>query len=121
MGILNYHQLRDESGDVVPAKEILAWTLHNNTLPEVGLVAEWAEEGLLAAAGNSGFKTGIYAGVIGGEILGGREPDSIPIVDPNAVSINFNLQRAEMLDIQIPATELVVADNVFHAIESLNP
>ena len=74
---------------------------------------------LAVSHGKKAFKTGIYAGVIGGEIMGGREPDSIPITDPDAASITFNLRRAEMLDIQLPATVLVNADEVFHAIESL--
>jgi putative ABC transport system substrate-binding protein len=116
IGILNYYQLLDENGKVVPAPEVAKWTVHNNELPELGLVASQAEDGILAAAGISYYKTGIYVGVIGGNILGDSEPATIAIVDPRAVDISFNLERAEMLGIEIPATELAEATEVFHAI-----
>ncbi|MBE9594933.1 MAG: hypothetical protein IMF19_15795, partial [Proteobacteria bacterium] len=44
------------------------------------------------------------------------EPATIAIVDPRAVEITFNLERAEMLGIKIPATELAEATEVFHSI-----
>ena len=116
IGITNYHQLRDENGKVVPAPEVAKWTVHNNKLPELGLVATYAGDGVLAAAGVSYYKTGVYVGVVGGEILGGSNPAIIAIVDPRAVEITFNLERAEMLGIDIPATELVEATEVFHSI-----
>ncbi|MBE9592862.1 MAG: hypothetical protein IMF19_05220, partial [Proteobacteria bacterium] len=78
--------------------------------------ATYAEDGVLAAAGVSYYKTGVYVGVVGGNILGGSEPATIPIVDPKVVDITFNLERAEMLGIDIPATELAEATEVFHSI-----
>ena len=101
---------------MVPAPEVAKWTVHNNKLPEIGLIASYAEDGLLAAAGISYYKTGIYVGVIGGNIIGGSEPAIIAIVDPRAVDITFNLERAEMLGIKIPATELAEATEVFHSV-----
>ena len=101
---------------MVPAPEVAKWTVHNNKLPELGLIATYAEDGVLAAAGVSYYKTGIYVGVIGGNILGGSEPATIPIVDPRAVDITFNLERAEMLGIEIPTTGLAEATEVFHFI-----
>ena len=38
------------------------------------------------------------------------------IVDPRVVDITFILERAEMLGIEIPTTELVEATEVFHSI-----
>jgi ABC-type uncharacterized transport system substrate-binding protein len=99
---------------IVP--EVVNWTIHNSKLPELGVLTFHAEDGFLAAAGVSGYKTGIYVGVIGGEILEGSNPATIPIVDPKVVDIAFNLERAEMLGIEIPATELVEATKVFHSI-----
>ncbi len=118
LGILTYHQLRDENGEVVPASEVVDWTVHNSNLPEIGFLTFHAEDGFLAAAGVSGYKTGIYAGVVGGEILEGMDPGCIAIVDPGVVEIAFNLERAEMLGRKIPATELAEADEVFHNIGS---
>ena len=116
LGILTYHQLRNENGDVVPALEVVDWTVRNNDLPEIGFLIFHAEDGFLAAAGISGYKTGIYAGVVGGDILGGADPGYITIIDPGVVEIAFNLKRAEMLGTEIPATELSEADEVFRNI-----
>jgi len=116
IGIITYHQLRDENGDVVPAQEVVDWTVSNSDLPEVGFITFHAEDGFLSAAGVDGYKTGIYTGVIGGEILSGADPGEIPIVDPHAVEIAFNLCRADMLGITIPTAELAAADKVFHTI-----
>jgi len=68
-----------------------------------------AEEGLLAAVGVSYYKTGIYVGVIGGEILGAASPATIAIIDPKVTDVSFNVERAEMLETNIPATELADA------------
>jgi putative ABC transport system substrate-binding protein len=116
VGIITYHQLRDASDDVVPAQDVVDWTVANSDLPEVGFLTFHAEDGYLSAAGVDGYKTGIYTGIIGGEILSGADPGAIPIVDPNAVEIAFNLCRADMLGITIPTTELAAAGKVFHSI-----
>jgi len=116
IGIITYHQLLDENGDVVPAQEVVDWTVANSDLPEVGFITFHAEDGFLSAAGVDGYKTGIYTGVIGGDILNGADPVDIPIVDPHAVEIAFNLCRANILGITIPTSELAAADQVFHTI-----
>jgi ABC-type uncharacterized transport system substrate-binding protein len=116
IGIITYHQLRDGNGDVVPAQDVVNWTVNNSALPEVGFITFHAEDGFLCTAGVDGYKTGIYTGVIGGKILRGADPGGIPIIDPQAVEIAFNLCRADMLGITIPTAELAAADKVFHTI-----
>ncbi len=118
LGILTYHQLRDEKGNVVPAPVVVDWTVHNSNLPDIGILTFHAEDGFMAALGVSGYKTGIYVGVLGGQILGGIDPGTIPILDPQATDIAFNLERAAMLGIDIPIEELIAADVVFQAIGS---
>lgn len=121
IGIITYHQLKDENGKVVLASEVVDWTVYNSRLPEIGFLSFHTEDGFLAAAGISGYKTGIYVGIIGGEILEGKNPATIPIVDPKAVEITFNLERAKMLGVKIPATELTEAIHVFHSIGVTGP
>lgn len=114
LGILTYHQLRDENGRVVPAPVVVDWTVHHNELPELGVLTFHAADGFFAAVGVSGYKTGLYVGVLGGEILGGKDPAAIPLVDPKEVEVAFNLERADALGITIPAEELVKASEVFY-------
>lgn len=113
IGVLNYQQLIDENGVVVPGREVAAWTIQNSRLPELGLVPSWAEDGLLLGLGNSGTRTGVYVGVLGGEVLKGRDPGSIPIVDPKFTEFTVNVDRAAMLGITIPPADLVNAAEVF--------
>ena len=114
IGILNYHQLKDEDGNIVAAQEAVDWMADNNRLPEIGLVSEWAEDGILMSAGNSGYKTGIYVGFLGGRILDGQDPGTISIVDPKEIDAKYNLRRARMLGIVFPPGELVAAAEVFN-------
>jgi ABC-type uncharacterized transport system substrate-binding protein len=115
IGILTYHQLRGDGGSVVPAAQVVDWTVHNSDLPEMGVITFHAEDGYMAACGVSGYRTGIYTGAIGGQILGGTLAGDIPIADPGVTETAFNLGRAGMLDITIPAAALASADEVFYS------
>lgn len=116
LGLLNYHQLRDESGKLVPARDVVNWTLRNSKLPELGLLTVWAEDGLLIAAGNSGAKMGAYVGLVGGHVLGGKDAGTIPIVDPKLAEFTINLERARMLGVAIPDREIVDAAQVYQSL-----
>jgi hypothetical protein len=117
LGVLNYYQLRDENGAVVPIPDVVDWTMHHNKLPELGLVSSHAEDGLLAAVGVSYYDTGIYVGLVGGEILDCGDPATMAIFDPNVADVAFNLERAEMLGMKIPHQELVEATEVYHSFD----
>ncbi|MCY3596724.1 MAG: ABC transporter substrate binding protein [Rhodospirillales bacterium] len=116
IAVLNFHQLHDASGAVVPPIEVIDWMVTENNLPELGLVADWARDGILVAVGNSGFKTGAYVGALGTDILNGADPAKIPIVDPKMTDANLNLARARSLGIEFPADEVAAADLVFETI-----
>ena len=116
IGILNYHQLRDSTGVIVTPAEVVEWMVENNQVPEMGLVADWAEDGILVSAGNSGHKVGIFAGMVGGSILDGEDPGSIPIVDPKEIDVAYNLERARTLGVTFPAAELDSADAVYNTL-----
>ncbi len=116
IAVLNFHQLRDASGDIVPPAAVIDWMVAENTLPEVGLVADWARDGLLVAVGNSGLKTGAYVGALGADILNGADPAAMPIVDPQQTDTTVNLARARSLGIEVSPDELAAADTVFETI-----
>lgn len=112
IAVLNYHRLADEAGHIVPAREVVEWTLQNSRIPVVGLVSDWTADGLVMAVGNSGFRTGIYVGIVGARVLSGTPPGSIAIIDPLQFEMTFNLTTAERLNIRIPADALTEAGNV---------
>ena len=116
IAVLNFHQLRDASGAIVPPAEVIDWMVAENNLPELGLVANWAQDGILVAVGNSGLKTGAYVGALGADILNGADPATVPIVDPKQTDTNVNLARARGLGIELPPDELEAADTVFETI-----
>ncbi len=116
IAVVNFHQLRDASGAIVPPADVIDWMVAENTLPELGLVADWARDGILVAVGNSGLKTGTYVGALGADILNGADPATMPIVDPKQTDTNFNLARARSLGIDFAASELAEADAVFETI-----
>lgn len=116
IAVVNFHQLRDASGDIVPPAEVIDWMVAENKLPELGLVAHWARDGILVAVGNSGLKTGAYVGALGADILNGADPATVPIVDPKQTDANFNLARARSLGIEFPPNEVAAADAVFETI-----
>ena len=103
-------------GKVVPPPEVVKWTVNNSQLPELGFLGFHAEEGFLTAVGASGYRTGIYGGVIGGEVLKGAAPAEIAIIDPKVVDVSFNLEREKMLGLNIPSDELAKATEVFKSI-----
>ena len=119
LGILNYYQLRDERGRVVPAYQVADWTIQNNKLPELAFIPDDARDGFLAAVGVSYYKTGVYVGILGAEILEGSNPATIAILDPKLIDISFNLERAKMLGVKISARELAEAYQVFHSLRKL--
>ncbi len=118
LGILTYMQLRDEDGNIVPAPEVVRWTLDNNKLPEIGFLQFHAEDGFLMAIGVSPTKTARYLGVLAADILEGKDPGTIPIIDPKLVDVAFNLKRAKMLDVDIPIDLLGMSSAAYDEIKS---
>lgn len=109
IGVLNYHGLTDDGGQVAPPATVLEWTLANASKPVVGLVTDWARDGMAMAAGNSGVQHGAVAGRIGAGILGGGDPGQVAIVDPKLVETAFNLGTARRLGLSAPEAEIEAA------------
>jgi len=117
LGILTYHQLKDKEGNVTSPSEVVEWTINNSNLPEIGFLQFHAEDGFWSAVGISAYKTGKYIGRIGGDILNGKDPANISIIDPNLVDVVFNLARSKMLGIDIPADILGLATEIYQEIK----
>lgn len=68
---------------------------------------------MLMGEGISYLKTGMYGGIIGGQVLKGASPSQFPIIDPEVVELTFNRQRADDLNVTVPVGFLVRADEVY--------
>ena len=117
LGIITYHQLKDKNGKFVPPSEVVLWTINHSNLPELGFLLFHSEDGFWMSVGVSPFKTGIYIGKLSGDILNGKDPGNIAIVDPKRLDIAFNLERSEMLDIKIPIEILNMATITYREIK----
>jgi ABC-type uncharacterized transport system substrate-binding protein len=113
IGVLNYHRLKDENGDIVPADEVARWTIENSHIPVFGLVSDWASDGLVMATGNSGYKTGSFVGIEGARVLDGADPGTMPIIDPGLIETSLNLDTARATGVTIPPAVLASAAAVF--------
>ncbi|MFN8584478.1 MAG: ABC transporter substrate binding protein [Dehalococcoidia bacterium] len=109
IGVLNYHGIVDDSGQVVPPSTVLDWTLRNASKPVVGLLTDWVRDGMAMGVGNSGLRHGMAAGRIGAGILGGGDPGQVAIVDPKLVETAFNLEAVRRLGWSVPQGEIAAA------------
>jgi len=113
-GIMTYHQLLDEMGNVVPSDEVAKWMIKNNKVPEIGFLMFHAEDFCLSVVGVSPHKSNRYLGTIAAEILKNeRHPAQIPITDPGKIDIAFNIKRASTLGITIPMDFLGIATELY--------
>ncbi len=116
LGILSYHQLTDADNKVVPAADVVQWTIDNNKIPEIGFLLFHAEDGFFAATGISPYKTGIYVGEIIARVLNGENPGEIAITDPKKIDIAFNSARAKLLNKKISIDILGLATKIYETI-----
>jgi ABC-type uncharacterized transport system substrate-binding protein len=113
IGLLNYHRIKDQSGNIANPKDVARWTVENSDKPVFGLISDWSADGLIMSFGNSGFGTGAYIGRLGADILGGKNAGTIAIVDPQRYEMTFNSTTAEKLNFDIPPSELAKASETF--------
>lgn len=113
IAVVNYHRIKDASGNIVQPKEVAKWTAENSTVPAFGLISDWSADGLAMSFGNSGFETGVFIGQRGAAILNGADAGQMPIVDPRQYEMTFNLTTLEKEDITVPKSELDKASETF--------
>ncbi len=100
--MLNHNTLRDERGEPVDPMAAGAWYLRNIKKPDCGHERQFAIEGILATADDSGFHQAYEAVQIGHQVLAkGVNPGIIPVRAPKRGALMVNRERARMLGIQI--------------------
>jgi putative ABC transport system substrate-binding protein len=81
-------------------------------LPSIGLFPIYARTGGLISYGPNNFELVKQAGGIVGKILHGAKPAEFPIQRPIYLSFLINMRTAKLLQLNIPASLLALADEV---------
>ncbi|WP_300667272.1 ABC transporter substrate binding protein [Desulfoluna sp.] len=102
LAVVVYHTLKDDSGNYVPAEEVLAWTTAHSTLPDMGFWPWAVSQGLLCSDAISGYDQGYYVGTLTSYILGGQSPGDFPVAAPRTGQPCINKARADELGLTVP-------------------
>lgn len=77
--ISNYRKIYDDNDKLVPAIDVMKWTIENSKVPIVGVNGFTVEDGAKFAVATSPFEQGEVAAKMAMEILKGKKASEIPV------------------------------------------
>jgi putative ABC transport system substrate-binding protein len=83
-----------------------------NAIPVMFADSSFVGDGGLAAYGPDLLAANRQVGLYAGRILGGEKPADLPVVQTTKFKLAINLKTAKVLDLKVPLTLLVSADEV---------
>ncbi|MEW6534384.1 MAG: ABC transporter substrate binding protein [Candidatus Auribacterota bacterium] len=115
IGVVMYHTIKEspDSPQSMDPKQVIEWTLANNTKPLVGFLEFTIEDGLLCGITEFGEEHGFESGKIAREmILNGKTAADFPIKTAEKGIVVVNVKAAEKMNIDLPYEVIEASDRV---------
>jgi len=106
--LFGYFVLKGKTSPVLD-KSIIRWTVKHNKRPELALFESQIKEGALCGVVTDGKEHGYRVGLLAKKVLNGTPPNKIPFEQDQMGTIAINIDRAHMLNIQLPFGVLLSA------------
>ncbi|MFH1313176.1 MAG: ABC transporter substrate-binding protein [Candidatus Eisenbacteria bacterium] len=91
---------------------VFLFTFQTN-LPLMGLSEHFVKMGALCAVGPDYRDIGMQSGEFAVQILGGRDPEELPMAAPRKVLLSLNLRTAEIIGLRIPEGVIRQASSIY--------
>ena len=103
IGILAYQTVKKSpASDSMNPKEVIDWTMSNNTKPTVGFIEFAMNDGVLCGVAESGEEHGLLSAETAIKILKGKKASNFPIKTAQMGTVIINIKTAKKLGIDIP-------------------